>query len=132
MAPAVCIVVALSGCAKDPLALSHKEITIPACADRSAVNLDTVGKRSKFNCDFSGIEFVFPDGERRKAPDIGTSTLWQGPSTGSKEGPSYELANLGIWGIVGGSQPHAGGKVTWWGTKTGLAKEWTDGRDHLH
>ena len=116
--------IALAGCSGQGVTLSPKDTNISACTDRAPVAVADIGRHKRYDCDYSSVEFVFPDGFRQKAPGIGEEEGSQAPHKAGHPVPSYRLANLGVYGVVA-SEVSANGKHTqWWGTPEGLAKSW--------
>jgi hypothetical protein len=117
------LIAGLAGCGGPSLSLNSKETNIPACTDQSAVHVADIGKHKRYDCDFVGVTIVFPDGVQQKEPAIGSLNVYQ-EHTQAGDGPSYELANLGVYGVVASRVAPNGGRTDWWGTPEGLAKTW--------
>jgi hypothetical protein len=115
---------AATGCSSQGVSLSPKDVNIPACTNQAPVSVINIGKHKRYTCDFAGIDIVFPDGTHRHAPAIGAAEGFDNPHTAGQKLPSYDLSNLGVYGIVADEVSADGKHTTWWGTPAGLAKTW--------
>jgi hypothetical protein len=114
----------LAGCGRGSLTLNSKEANIPACTDQGAVHVEDIGKHKRYDCDFAGVTILFPDGVQQTEPAIGSLSVYQ-EHTHAGDGPSYKLANLGVYGVVASRAAPNGGRTDWWGTPDSLAKTWS-------
>jgi hypothetical protein len=127
LAVTAALVLVLAGCASRApgvVRLSPSESQLSACKlGTSAIKVTDLGASDRASCDIAGQEVEFPDGTTLTAPVVGGSSGQQ-VSTGAKgvEGDQLTLTNLGVYGVVATSRTPSG-RVSWWGTSTGIGME---------
>ena len=120
------VLIVTSGCTSNDstgvINLDALESALSPCGGTALVEAESLGARTRAQCDVAGSEIRFPDGTLLVAPAISGSAGHQGftgtPGVARKE---YYLVNLGVYGVVA-SETDTAGHTTWWGTAAGRQK----------
>ena len=120
----------LSGCTGQYLEVPKGASDISLCPSTSApYPVTEIGKHKMASCDLAGDTLVLPDKYQIAAPSQGVNRGISGPSA-INPGPgiptenTFELVNLGTYGLVVGEFDHKTRATHWWGTSAGLSLYW--------